>query len=210
MKTQNDINKQFSANNNSVFASFVAMLGTFLSAFYFYIEVAILQKGILSTNRILFVTLLVIIVLGLLACISVELGYARRRDHVVACASDPNDPFPKICSDGDKKCCMNYLLGVYKVLYPFFLLALVLFTIYAAIGFCGYSCYMIWTIVLGAVSFLSAIVFNCKRYQRYTEIVSNAKKFNPVSSDFTSDNSNQNSCMGVSSVVNRNITISIN
>lgn len=208
MSTQNDVNKQFSANNNATFGSYVTLIGAFISVFYLYIKV-LLNKCCHHSDSLFFVTLLAILVLAFLACLSVNLGYGRRRDHIVASASDLHEPYRDICGDGTDKGFLSYLLGAYRVFYLFFFLSLVLFAVYSSILFLflelgKYA--LIIAIIGGSFSlfaFLYYIFYYCCKY----------KLVKSKAADYTASHFNGNSAnlpASINNTTTKTINVTVN
>ena len=174
MNQKNDINKQFSENNNKAFSSFATLIGSFIAVFYLYVQMFIKDT---QQEHLFFVTILVYMVLSFLAALSVFQGYSRRRDHIVACASDPNDTYSKICGNGKGKGLCTYLLSSYCLFYVFFLIANALFFCFSIYKFCPNKGMWMWTanLVLGVSSLVIQIVVYLSFFCKYKKMFPNNK-----------------------------------
>lgn len=170
MRQQNDINKQFSENNNAVFSSYVALIAAIIAVFYLYVEV-LMHGYSYETDELFFTSCLVILVLDFLACLSINLGYSRSRDFLVACASDPKDPYSVICSSKEPKGIIGFLLSAYKVFFCFFTVTVILFSLYSILNlFCVRKCgYGIITIILLLLSIVIIAGVNRHYHKKYCD-----------------------------------------
>ena len=177
---QNDINKQFSRNNNAVFGQYGGLVGSFILVFYLYVFLFVNLPRAYGIEHIFF-SCLVMLVLAFLACLSVSLGYSRRRDHIVTCASDRNDPYPAICGDGTDEKWHSYLLGAYPLFFLVFFTTLVGFTVYSTILFFGKEMCAGWIIslVIGSILVFMTVCYYCSRFRGYCKIAEKAKGYVP-------------------------------
>lgn len=187
MKQQNDINKQFSENNNKVMSSYVTLIGSFIVVVGVYLnEFPFFGSGLVFTSgKLLFMTILVMLVLSFLAALSSKFGYNRRRDHVVACASSPDDAYSRICGNGRGKSICNYLLGAYGVFYFLFIIALILFLTFSGYIFINFDAPVgqRWIMfICGALSITVPLMLNCFNYHQYARICEKALGFEQESS----------------------------
>lgn len=175
----NDINKQYSENNNATFASFVTLIGSFLAVFSLYVYALphdkVCCRKVLLNENVFLVTILVILVLTLLACLSAALGYERRRDNLVASACNPTGPYNLICSGGKDKCWGSFLVGPYAIFFWFFFGTESLFTVYSALKFASVPKYLITIAAMGGFLWISTILFYSCLFCRYIKINEKAK-----------------------------------
>ena len=181
---QNDINKQFSENNNKTLSSIITLIGSFIAVFYLYINNASSHNSDSaqgSFDAFFLLSALVIIVSAFLAIISAVTGYGRRRDHVVA--SLTYALYPKICGNGRDKCWSNYLVGVYCHLFWFFFMVTVSFAVYSF--FKVYDSGEKWAIgIIGvASSVISLLVYSCN-YCKYKHICVKADSYEEQKRDY--------------------------
>lgn len=123
-----------------------------------------------------FSTITLMIVLSMLAILAVNIGYARRRDHVVTCIFKAGEEYPEICGNGRNKCLLNFLISAYNAFFWFFFLTLPAFTAFSAILFsrmdyCGEYYIIAVGVVLWIIDFL---VLKC-HYCEYKRICDKAK-----------------------------------
>lgn len=178
MNSRNNIQKQYSENNNAAFGHYAVLLGTFLG--FVAIYASFFKKEIMehSTAELFlwFSTITLMIVLSLLAILAVNIGYARRRDHVVTCVREVGQYYPEICGNGRSKCIFNFLIGAYNVFFWFFFWILPAFTAFSAIlfsrmNYCGKYYIIAVGLVLWIIDFL---VLKC-HYCEYKRICDKAK-----------------------------------
>lgn len=176
MYQQDDINRQFSMNNNQTLSAIITLIGSFIAVFYLYCN-AVSNPSALdyvkdSFGAIFIMSAVVIMVSAFLAVISAVTGYGRRRDHVVSSLSDK--VYPKVCGNGRDKCWGNYLVGVYCHLFWFFTFFCLLFSVYVA--FKLPNCWeRIAISIIGGISLIiSLLVYFCN-YCKYKFICCRAE-----------------------------------
>lgn len=203
MKQQNDVNKQFSENNNRAMSSYITLIGAFIAIFGVYLHAFPIYgfNNAINSCKLLLLTTLVMIVLSFLASLSSFWGYGRRRDHVVACASSPDDVYSLICGNGKNKNPWNYLLGAYGCFFYSFLIVLILFVVFSIFLFYRTGKNEIWqccvVAIIGVVSCSVPVLINIYNYGQYHKICERAKHYedkdyNPLKT------------------VNKNISINVN
>lgn len=171
MKTQNDINKQFSENNNASFGHFVTLMGSLIAIISLYVKV--ISKANLNEIVFLFVAIITVAVFCFLACLSAFFGYSRRRDHLVACASDNKDLYPILCGNGTGKKYLDFMVGAYPLFYFLFIISILLVTIFSVLVSInmGYNfCPICVIIILGILSCMIAVLYYCRLFKKYKSI----------------------------------------
>ena len=177
---------------------FIVTIGLYLSEYPYS-----LCKDYFESGKLLFMTILVMTALSFLSGLSSIMGYGRRRDHVVACASNPDDEYSIICGNGRGKSYCDYLLGVYGCFYHFFLIALVLFALFSCfIIFKSAPTWQRWIVIIGGIlSIIIPLLVNCHNYYRYTRVCRVANSYEQRVFN-TSKNAN--------SKVSKSISINVN
>lgn len=177
MQSENNIQKQYSENNNAAFGHYAVLLGTFLGfvaiyALFFKNEIHVATSELF----LWFSTITLMIVLSLLAILAVNIGYARRRDHVVTCVHEVGQDYPEICGNGRNKRIFDFLIGAYNVFFWFFFLTLPAFTAFSAILFSKMNYCGEWYIVaIGVALWIIDIQVLKSHYCEYKRVCDKAK-----------------------------------
>ena len=148
-------------------------MGSFIAVFTLYVQILLNKEwtGFENPSKELwFTSLLVLIVLTFLATLSSNLGYSRRRDHIVACASAPEDSYPQICKNGREKHFFDFLLGPYNIFFWFFFTSNALFLCFSIYIFWSLGgCLLILLVIIGMLLLFTTLLVHQIHFFKYRE-----------------------------------------
>ena len=158
----------YSENNYKTFGAYVSIIGTFLAAFSLYVNISINCK---CCSSIILLTGAMYLIMLLLSVLSIVMGYERRRDHIVSSFAEEGSPYVIICGNGKDKKWFEYLPNLYMVFLCFFVICIILFSVYNCLYYKPSMCFSIITCITELVVIISIYHIFWREYKKRCKVV---------------------------------------